>query len=125
MGIVDQNAKEYYDKIVDEQNPEKKAFNLVLAILVAAIFGWSSTFIYLKMDSSKKDDKIQELTDKFVRTNQIWNERFLKQDSVHSLEMRAKDDYYTKYFKDKLEKYEDKFDSYEIRTQKLKNRINR
>lgn len=35
--IVDQDPKGYYDKIVDEPNPEKKAFNLLLAILVVVL----------------------------------------------------------------------------------------
>lgn len=83
--IVDQDPKGYYDKIVDEPNPEKKAFNFLLAVFVVVLFAFGGTVWYLKSeqkdlrnDSKELQKEIIILRNDALKNNTLYKEGYVK-----------------------------------------------
>lgn len=106
--IIDQDPKGYYDKIVDESNPEKKAFNLLLAILVVVLIAFGSSIVYLKAEQKDLNIEIRQLQSTNLKDDKECDKRV--QDAIDKQKAEDKIEYDKLYesYNDNIEKFEER-----------------
>ena len=122
--IIDQDPKGYYDKIVNEPNPEKKSFNLLLAILVVVLFSFGGTIWYFKDEQKDLRQENSNLRQDALKNNTLYKEGYIKgREEIDSLCQIRYDRLQSKYDnlqKDSNQELKDQIRDLKIETRKIK-----
>lgn len=123
--ILNQDPKGYYDKIVDENNPEKKAFNLLLSILIVVLIAGFSSAIYLKSEVTELNTEIRQLQASNLKEDKDCDKRIQEAVDKQKIEDNIKYDKLYQSCNENIIKFEERMDYVTRELIKVNNRKNK